>query len=201
MKALTAAEMREVDRLTTERCGIPSLQLMENAGKHVAEVVRSRYGAIPMPRVAVLCGKGNNGGDGLVAARLLKDLRGAKISVYLFANRNEVYGDAATNLQRYLDISGEIIEVTDEAALEQAWSRISRSHFVVDALLGTGLRGPASGLIAQAIERINQYSKNATVAHPSLILAVDTPSGLPSDGQAAEGPVLRAHLTVTFTAP
>jgi len=201
MKALTAAEMREVDRLTTERYGIPSLQLMENAGKHVADAVRQRYGTIRMPHVAVLCGKGNNGGDGFVAARLFKGMRGVNVSVFLFATREELRGDAATNLQRWLDISGEIKEITDDSTWERAWSEISKSNVIVDALLGTGLRGPATGLIACAIERLNQHSNNATLARPAMILSVDTPSGLPSDGQPSEGPVLRAHLTVTFTAP
>ena len=201
MKALTATEMREVDRLTTERYGIPSLQLMENAGKHVADVVRLRYGSIRMPHIAVLCGKGNNGGDGFVAARLLKALRGVNVSVFLFAKLDELRGDAATNLQRWLDTPAEIAEITDDSAWEGAWSEISKSNVIVDALLGTGLRGPATGLIARAIERLNQHSNNATLARPALILAVDTPSGLPSDGQPAEGPVLRAHITVTFTAP
>jgi len=201
MKALSAAEMSEVDRLTTERYGIPSLQLMESAGKHVADAVRQRYGTIRMPHVAILCGKGNNGGDGLVAARLLKALRGVNVSVFLFAKRDELRGGAATNLQRWFEASGEITEITDESVWEQAWPKVSKCNVIVDALLGTGLRGPATGLIARAIERLNQQSSNATRARPALILAVDTPSGLPSDGQPAEGPVLRAHITVTFTAP
>jgi len=201
MKALTAAEMREVDRLTTQRYGIPSLQLMENAGKHMADIVRQRYGLIRIPQIAVLCGKGNNGGDGLVAARLLKVLRGANVRVYLFAKRDDLRGDASTNCQRWLEASGEIVEITDEPAWQNAWPNVSKSNVIVDALLGTGLRGPATGLIARIIECLNQHSNNATLARPALILAVDTPSGLPSDGQPAEGPVVRAHITVTFTAP
>jgi ADP-dependent NAD(P)H-hydrate dehydratase / NAD(P)H-hydrate epimerase len=201
MKALTAAEMREVDRLTAVRHAISQLQLMENAGKHVADAVRQRYGLLRMARVAVLCGKGNNGGDGLVAARILKELRTANVAVFLFAKSEELRGDAATNLKRWVEASGETIEITDDATMEKSWQRISATNVVVDALLGTGLRGPASGVIASAIERLNRQSKNATLACPSLILAVDTPSGLPSDGQPAEGPVIRAHLTLTFTAP
>ena len=200
MKALTAAEMREVDRLTTERYGIPSLQLMEAAGKHAADAVRQRAALLRPRRVAILCGRGNNGGDGLVAARLLKESRFDPL-VCLFGKREEVRGDAATNLERWLNLTNEITEITDTSAWEGVWPRVARSNVIVDALLGTGLRGAATGLIAQAIEKINQHSRNATRACPALILAVDTPSGLPSDGQTAEGPVLRAHLTVTFTAP
>jgi hydroxyethylthiazole kinase-like uncharacterized protein yjeF len=200
MKALTAAEMREVDRLTTERHGIPTLQLMEAAGKHVADIVRQRGAVLRPRRITILCGKGNNGGDGLVAARLLKEVR-LDPFVCLFAKREELRGDAAANLELWLKLANEIVEITDASALESVWSKVARSHVIVDALLGTGLHGPATGLIGRVIERLNQYSRNATRACPALILAVDTPSGLPSDGQAAEGPVLRAHLTVTFTAP
>jgi NAD(P)H-hydrate epimerase len=200
MKALTAAEMREVDRLTTERYGISSLQLMEAAGKHIADAVRQRCAVLRLRRIAILCGKGNNGGDGLVAARLLRESE-LDPFVCLFAKREELRGDAATNLERWLNLSNEIVEITDEAAWERVWPKVASSQVIVDAMLGTGLRGAATGLVAQAIERLNQHSGNATRAYPALILAVDTPSGLPSDGQAAEGPVLRTHLTVTFTAP
>lgn len=200
MKALSAAEMREVDRLTTERHGIPSLQLMEAAGKHIADEVKRRSVGVRPRRITILCGKGNNGGDGLVAARLLKESR-LDPFVCLFAKREELRGDAAVNLEQWLKLTSEIIEITDPSALERVWSKIAKSHVIVDALLGTGLHGPATGLIGRIIERLNQYSRNATRACPGLILSVDTPSGLPSDGQPAEGPVLRAHRTVTFTAP
>src|SRR5260370_19497212 len=204
MKAVTAAEMREVDRLTTERDGIPSLQLMEEAGKHIANVVRLKLDGNANKRVAFLCGKGNNGGDGLVAARLLKeDKLGVDLEplVFLFGSPNELRGDAAENLSRWLKCSGKITEVKDGASLEVAWPNIASAHAIVDALLGTGLRGPAAGVIAETIARLNKLSGNATLARPAFILAVDIPSGLPSDGQPAEGPALFAHQTVTFTAP
>jgi len=200
MKALTAAEMREVDRLTTERHGIPSLQLMEAAGKCVADAVLQEFSSVQAQRITVLCGKGNNGGDGLVAARLLKETR-LDPRVCLFAKREDLQGDAAANLERWLKLTNEIVEVTDASAWERVWPEVAKSHVIVDALLGTGLRGAATDLAARAIERLNQLSRNATRVWPALILAVDSPSGLPSDGQAAEGPVLRAHLTITFTAP
>jgi ADP-dependent NAD(P)H-hydrate dehydratase / NAD(P)H-hydrate epimerase len=206
MKALTAADMREVDRLTTERYAIPSLQLMEAAGMHISNIVRLKlYGNAGNGnrRTAFLCGKGNNGGDGLVAARRLKEdkLGGFKPSVFLFGSPDEMRGDAAENLSRWLKCSGEITEVKDSQSLEAAWPKIASAYAIVDALLGTGLRGPAAGVIAEAIARLNKLSRNATLARPAFILAVDIPSGLPSDGQPAEGPVLFAHQTVTFTAP
>jgi ADP-dependent NAD(P)H-hydrate dehydratase / NAD(P)H-hydrate epimerase len=200
MKALTAAEMREVDRLTTERHGVPGLDLMEAAGKAVAEALRKEAYSFRRGGFAVLCGKGNNGGDGLVVARYLKEVR-FEATVYLFGRREEVRGDAAKNLERWVDVAGEVFEVTDDERLDAAWKRISRTAVLVDALLGTGLRGPAAGLIAEVITRINALSGNATRPRPSLIMSVDMPSGLPSDGEAAEGPVLCAHRTVTFSAP
>jgi len=204
MKALTAGKMREVDRLTTERYGVPSLQLMEEAGKHIANVARLKLYGNTNKRAAFLCGKGNNGGDGFVAARFLKeDKLGVDFEpiVFLFGSSNELRGDAAENLSRWLKCSGKITEVRDSASLEAAWPKIASAHTIVDALLGTGLRGPAAGVIAEAITRLNKFSRNATLARPAFILAVDIPSGLPSDGQPAEGPVLFAHQTVTFTAP
>jgi ADP-dependent NAD(P)H-hydrate dehydratase / NAD(P)H-hydrate epimerase len=202
MKVLTAAEMREVDRLTSERYAIPSLQLMETAGRRVADACYQaidRASAEPI-KIAVLCGKGNNGGDGFVAARHLQS-SGAKVTVYLFSEPRDLQGDAATNFHRWTAIGNHVVSITDEAAWQGAWPEISKAKVIVDAIFGTGFRGTASGAIAQAISTVNRQSKKATAARPALILGVDTPSGLPSDGQPAEGPVLYAHKTVTFTAP
>jgi hydroxyethylthiazole kinase-like uncharacterized protein yjeF len=203
MKALTATEMREVDRLTTERFGVPGHQLMEAAGKSVAEVFLEQYGhknTDPPGRIAVLCGKGNNGGDGFVVARYLKE-EAEQVKVYLFAGPDELQRDAAKNLQRWQEQGGSMTVLQTEAEWEKAWGEISSAEVIVDALLGTGIRGPATGLIGQAIEDVNRLTRNATAARPAWVVAVDTPSGLPSDGEAAAGPVVKAHWTVTFTAP
>ncbi len=203
MKALTAAEMREVDRLTTERYGISSAQLMENAGKAVADFtlhqVLLRFQS-PVRQVIVLCGKGNNGGDGFVVARHLRpEIR--HTTVLLFGSPSELRGDPALNFQRWRDEGGETIVIENEAAWTADSSRVASADVILDALFGTGLRGAATGLIAKAITDLNSFSRNATAPNPALIVAVDIPSGMPSDGQSAEGPVLRAHHTVTFTAP
>jgi NAD(P)H-hydrate epimerase len=203
MKALIAAEMREVDRLTTERYGISSTQLMENAGAAVASVtgreISLRFQS-PVRQVVVLCGKGNNGGDGFVAARHLRqEIR--HTTVFLFGSATDLRGDPATNFQRWRESGGETVLIENEAAWTAAFPRIAAADAIVDALLGTGLRGPATGFIAKGINEINSFSRNAMAPVPALIVAVDIPSGLPSDGQRAEGPVLRAHTTVTFTAP
>jgi len=200
MKALTAAEMREVDRLTTERFGIPSIQLMENAGRKAADAVLGVVAGRERVRVCVLCGKGNNGGDGFVVARHLKQAR-ILTRVILFGKRDEVRGDAAANLARWIEGGGEFDSVEGEESWERLWPEVSESNVIVDAMLGTGLRGGANGAIAKAISQINERSRKATGTWPMHILAVDTPSGLPSDGEAPSGPVLQAHSTITFTAP
>lgn len=202
MKALTAAEMQEVDRLTTERFAVPAHQLMENAGKSVAEVFLEQYAhkmSDPPGRVAVLCGKGNNGGDGFVVARYLKE-EAEQVRVYLFAKPEDLRGDSAKNFQRWQEQGGEVIVVQSAADWDKAWVEVSIAEVIVDALLGTGIRGAVTGLIGPAIEDVNRLSRGATAARPAWIVAVDTPSGLPSDGEAAVGPVIKAHWTVTFTA-
>jgi len=200
MKALTAAEMREVDRLTTERYGVPSLQLMESAGLHVAQAVEIGVFMHRDRRIVILCGKGNNGGDGLAAARILKKA-GYESQVFLFGRCEEMKGDAAANLERWLGMPGEIVEIADARTLEESWGKISKAHVIVDALLGTGLRGPLTGPIAEIVTKINELSGNAMFPRPARIVAVDMPTGLLSDGEKADGPVLCAHETVTFTAP
>lgn len=203
MKALTAAEMREVDRLTTERFGVPSELLMEAAGKSVAEVFLEEYrhkNSKQPGLVAVLCGKGNNGGDGFVVARYLRG-EAERVQVYLFGKPEELKGDAAKNCERWREQGSGITVLGNEADWEKAWSEISGAEVIIDAMLGTGVRGAATGLMGRAIEDVNRLSRKATAARPGWIVAVDTPSGLPSDGEGAEGPVIQAHWTVTFTAP
>jgi NAD(P)H-hydrate epimerase len=153
-----------------------------------------------MIRITVLCGKGNNGGDGLVVARYLRE-RNLATRVLLFGKPEEVRGDAAVNLARWLEAGEKIEVVVDEADWERLWPEVSSSSVIVDAMLGTGLRGAASGTIARAILDVNGRSCAATSPWPGLILAVDTPSGLPADGELPAGPVLSAHGTVTFSAP
>ena len=202
MKALTAAEMREVDRLTSDRYGISQLQLMENAGSKAADAVwralRGREGL----KVTVLCGKGNNGGDGFVVARLLRqgDYE-VPVRVVLFGRPEEVRGEAAVNLARWRDAGNPLDVVQSASDWSRLWPELAVSPVIVDAVLGTGLRGAPSGEIAQAIADLNQLSRNGTAATPALILAVDTPSGLASDGDSSDGPVLVAHRTVSFSAP
>jgi ADP-dependent NAD(P)H-hydrate dehydratase / NAD(P)H-hydrate epimerase len=193
MKALTAAKMREVDRLTTERYGIASLDLMENAGRSVAEYVAGRHKNLDRSRIVVLCGKGNNGGDGFVAARYLAEF-GARPAVYLLGAAEDVRGDAAVNLKRWHS-AGPIHSVLAPDDLAGVREALAAAGLVVDALLGTGLNGPASGLYAMAIEEVNRLAARAE------IISIDIPSGMSADAFASPGPVVVASATITFTAP
>lgn len=186
MKVLTAAEMREVDRLTTERYGIPSLQLMENAGRKAADAVLRFVAGRDQVSVCVLCGKGNNGGDGFVAARYLRDAR-LPTRVLLFGRQEDIHGDAGINLSKWVDGGGKLEIIVNDGDWDRIWPEVCSSNVIVDALLGTGLRGAASGVIARAISDINDRAKLSTAPRPALILAVDTPSGLPSDGETPGG--------------
>jgi len=194
MKALTAAEMREVDRLTTERYGVPGLMLMENAGTSAAEFVRHKFPNLAQGRVVVLCGKGNNGGDGFVIARKLRE-GGANPAVYSFATADEMRGDAAVNRKRWQEGGGELPIVADAAGFAAAKAAIASADVIVDALLGTGTRGLVEGILREAIEEVNRR-RSAQAA-----VAVDIPSGATADSGELPGVAVEADYTVTFTAP
>jgi ADP-dependent NAD(P)H-hydrate dehydratase / NAD(P)H-hydrate epimerase len=201
VKVLTAAQMREVDRLTTERYCIPSLQLMENAGSAVAAFLRETLSGLTRRKIVVLCGKGNNGGDGFVAARFLKEA-GCSPDVFLFGDPNLMQGDAATNMTRWQSTSGTLQIIARAQEWEIARKKVDAADVIVDALLGTGLRGPVEGLLAIAIEGVNDArQRRSRTAKGLLVLAVDIPSGLGSDDLDYGGPAVIADYTVTFTAP
>ena len=199
-KILTAAQMREVDRITIEERGVPGLLLMENAGARVYEVLSRRYGPLGEQRIVVLCGKGNNGGDGLVVARHLAVRGGGShMRAVLFAEPDRLKGDTATNYRALRGVDVEPTVVTDAEGWTRVLPDLTPTNLVVDALLGTGLRGLAEGLFADVIRDVNTRFPHAKV------IAVDMPSGLPSDtGEPMGGPTsmsVRADETVTFTAP
>ena len=187
MKVLTAAQMRKVDRRTSEM-GIPGIVLMENAGHRVVEFLAERFAPLSAQRIVVLCGKGNNGGDGLVVARqLYTRFHPQALHVVLLAAPEEMKGDAAANY-RMLAACGFPVwsEIPAEARL---------ATLVVDALLGTGITGPAAGIMLEGIREINDGFPLARV------VAVDIPSGMPSESGEPVGECARADYTVTFTAP
>jgi len=193
MKILTAAQMQRIDRLTTERYGVPSLTLMENAGRGVVEFLAGRFSPLAAHNIVILCGRGNNGGDGLVVARLLRD-QGLKPRVFLLADPQGLKGDARANWER-LAASGSPEVVADAAAWKRILPEIQGATLLVDALLGTGLTKPLEGLFADVVRDIN------SARPPAHIVAVDLPSGISADTGEQIGECVRADASVTFTAP
>jgi len=190
MKITTAAEMRAIDRATTERFGVPSLTLMENAGSAIAQFILERYGQAN--RVAVVCGKGNNGGDGFVVARKLHRA-GRVVELLLLAAPSELRGDALAMFER-LPLRPLVVQTAPELQAESSRS-LANCDLLVDAILGTGFQPPVKGLYADAIAAMNRSGKP--------VVAVDIPSGADSEAmtpQAGEG-IARADAIVTFTAP
>jgi len=193
MKIVTAAQMQRIDRLTTERYGVPSLTLMENAGRGVVEFLLARFAPLERHRIVILCGKGNNGGDGLVVARLLRE-KGLTPHVLLLADPQTLHGDAAANYQR-LAASGEPEVIPSEAAWQAAKSRLADATLIVDGLLGTGLCKPLEGFLAELVRDVNAGFPAARV------VAIDLPSGMSADQGELIGECMRADASVTFTAP
>ena len=189
MKIVTAAEIREIDRLTTEKFGVPSLTLMENAGAAVAEQVLRFWH--PGLRMVVICGKGNNGGDGFVVARLLADKK-KHVEVVLLTDPAELKGDAAVMYSK-LTVPAIIVRSMEEWKSERVQHVLSADLYV-DAILGTGFKPPVSGLYAEAISFLN--------ATQGKVIAVDIPSGADADAMGPQqGIIAPANVTVTFTAP
>jgi hydroxyethylthiazole kinase-like uncharacterized protein yjeF len=189
MKIVTAAEMRAIDRATSERFGVPSLTLMENAGTAVAEHALAEYPSAE--KIIAFCGKGNNGGDGFVAARVLHD-KGKAVRVILLADPAELKGDAAAMFGR---LPVKAVAVRSNEEIQSACGSLAADLYL-DAILGTGFKPPVSGLYAEAIEFLN--------ASRLRVIAVDIPSGADADAdplQAQTGLVARADSIVTFTAP
>ncbi|HEX3739182.1 MAG TPA: NAD(P)H-hydrate dehydratase [Terriglobales bacterium] len=200
MKIVTSAEMRSIDRATSDRFGVSSLTLMENAGTAVADVALASY---PYAKTfAVICGKGNNGGDGFVIARKLHQA-GREVRLLLLADPAELHGDAAANFSR-LQKNSLARDAQDKPnggslAIFNAWGEpafreIFSCDVLIDAILGSGFQPPVSGVYAEAIAKINSA--------PGHVIAVDVPSGVAGDSMDGQtGIVARADAIVTFTAP
>jgi NAD(P)H-hydrate epimerase len=208
MKIVSAEEMRVIDRTTSERFGVPSITLMQNAGTAVARFVQSDYSQAQ--RISVICGKGNNGGDGFMAARALIEAR-RTVRLLLLCDPKELRGDAAVMFQRFLHTIQNstqtpapppyvVIQESELDLLDAA--EIFTAEVILDAILGTGFRPPVSPLYAAAIRKMNAAS--------APVIAVDIPSGAEagamrpqsSEGKGAVADVqARANAVVTFTAP
>jgi hydroxyethylthiazole kinase-like uncharacterized protein yjeF len=192
MRVLNSAQMREADRRTIEEIGIPSLVLMENAGRQVVAAMEAMYSDLADRQVAVLCGRGNNGGDGFVVARTLLQ-RGVDVSVFLIGSVAEVRGDARTNLEILGRLGLTVVEVADSQAWELHFAEVSDCTLIVDAMFGTGLSAPVSGFIESVIADVN--------ASAIPVVAIDLPSGLSADSADPIGDSIEASLTVTLAAP
>ena len=154
MRILNAAQMREADRYTIEEIGIPSLVLMENAGRQVVAAIEAAYEAHLDGRVAVLCGRGNNGGDGFVVARTLLQ-RGIDTSVFVIGAVADVRGDARTNLDILGRLGVTVVEINDEQTWELHFSEIAQCSLIVDAIFGTGLRSAVGGMLETVVADVN----------------------------------------------
>lgn len=192
MKILDAKTMQDLDRVTTERYGVSGLQLMENGGRGVAEVVKRVLAASMDRRVTVVTGKGNNGGDGYVTARHLKN-SGCGVTVFSLAPVEELNGDAALNAQAWIKMGGEVRTIKSEEDVKACASSFRHSTVIVDAIFGIGLSSPVKGLAAKVIELMNGADKK--------VVAVDVPSGIDATTGAVLGCAVRASVTATMALP
>jgi hydroxyethylthiazole kinase-like uncharacterized protein yjeF len=191
-KILNAGQMRKADEKTIREYGIHGLILMENAGLGVMRALESRFADLRGKRIVIVSGKGNNGGDGFVVARHLQRT-GTNPEVMLLARIEDLKGDAGTNAVIARNIGVSILEITESRSLEGCMENIRSADIIVDAIFGTGLTHPASGLHADAIRLINESR--------AFVVSVDLPSGLSSDKAEIIGPAVQADVTVTLACP
>lgn len=193
-KALKRDEVREIDRKAIEEYGIPGLILMENAGRNVVEVILKMLDAPHNSKVAIFCGKGNNGGDGFVIARHLYN-KGVDISVFLTTKVSGALtdGDAGINLKILLNMNIKVNEITDAQDCEGIEKGLQEKNLIVDAIFGTGLKGGVRMPASTLIKMINEVN--------IPIVSVDIPSGLSCDDGVVLGVAIKATKTVTFVSP
>ena len=192
MRVLSAAEMQSCDRVTTEKYGVPSLKLMRAAATAVAKFAREQFPEAR--RVTVLCGRGNNGGDGLMTARMLATA-GLKVTTLLLGAPDGMAGDAAAAWRELATPTHGLIHIVRDAGELAQYNTALETDLLIDAVVGTGFKPPLKGLALAALEWIK--------GSRAPVLAVDLPSGWPADyaGGAVEGVVYPADAVVTFTAP
>ena len=192
MRVLTAAEMREADRSTIEEIGIPSIVLMENAGHCVVDAIRTMCGELAGLRVSVLCGRGNNGGDGFVVARLLA-AAAAEVRTFALCDEGSLTPDAAVNRDVLAKLALPVTHVVSDAAWRVVVQDALAGDVLVDALVGTGLGRPLEGLLQAVVLDVN--------ASDIPVVSIDLPTGLSSDLSSPLGDAIEAELTVTLGAP
>jgi hydroxyethylthiazole kinase-like uncharacterized protein yjeF len=192
MRVLSSKQMREADRRTIQEIGVPSIVLMENAGRQVVAAMESAFEGLAAMRVAVLAGRGNNGGDGFVVARALIE-RGISVSVFLLGQADDLKGDARANFDVLRNLGVDIVEVGEAVAWELHGTDVVGADVIVDALFGTGLNAPLAGLAETVVADLNASARP--------VVAIDLPSGLSADTADLPGPAVNATLTVTLGAP
>jgi ADP-dependent NAD(P)H-hydrate dehydratase / NAD(P)H-hydrate epimerase len=192
MRVLNTQQMREADRRTIDEIGIPAIVLMENAGRQAVAAMEAAFEDLTTSHVGVLCGRGNNGGDGFVVARTLIQ-RGVETSVFLLGSVAEVRGDARTNLEVLGRIGLTVVEIANAQAWELHFSEISQCDLLVDAILGTGFHGQLSGLLETVVADVNGLGVP--------VVAIDLPTGVSADSHEVDGEAIEASMTVTLGAP
>jgi yjeF N-terminal region len=190
MHILTSEQMKSIDRRATDRFGIPSIVLMENAALAVVDAISDHYP--DCDRAAIFCGLGANGGDGFAIARHLEQ-RGVVPSLFVVGHRNDIRGDAATNLDICERLSLPLYEIVDDDSLNEALVHAADADLVVDAIFGTGLNRAPEGLYAETITSMMELGLP--------IVAVDLPSGANASSAEPFEPCVQAALTITFAAP
>src|SRR4051794_36177586 len=192
MRVLNTQQMREADRQTVDDVGLPSIVLMENAGRQAVAAMEAAFEDLATSRVGVLCGRGNNGGDGFVVARTLAQ-RGIESIVFLLGSVSDVRGDARTNLEILGRVGVTVVEITNAQEWELHFSEISECDLIVDAIVGTGFHGPLSGLLETVVADVNGLGVP--------VVAIDLPTGVSADSHEIEGEAIEASMTVTLAAP
>jgi NAD(P)H-hydrate epimerase len=192
MRVLNTAQMREADRRTIHDIGIPSIVLMENAGRQAVAAMEAAFDDLTSSRVAVICGRGNNGGDGFVVARTLIQ-RGVETAVFLVGSVGDVQGDARTNIEVLGRIGLTVVEITNAQEWELHFSEISECDVIVDAIVGTGFHGEVAGLLQTVVADVNALGVP--------VVAIDLPTGVSADSADLAGDAIQASMTVTLAAP
>ncbi|MBN2420316.1 MAG: NAD(P)H-hydrate dehydratase [Deltaproteobacteria bacterium] len=192
MRLATASEIREMDNLTINEAGISGIVLMENAARNATKVFLDHFNPQHGSSVVILCGKGNNGGDGYVMARYLHE-KGMDVSVMITGEKSAISGDALVNLKIIEKLGLKISEIPDDEALKGVNESLVKCGYIIDGLLGTGLNSPVRGFFKKIIENVNQSGKP--------VMSIDIPSGLNADTGNKMGAAIKADLTVTFGLP
>jgi len=203
MRPLSRNEVREIDRRAIEDFGLPGIVLMENAGRNAAAIIQALLAAQPPAGptpIAILCGPGNNGGDGFVIARHLANA-GRSVALHLAADPARLQGDALTNYRVANAMAIPIHPLLTGPDLDRLPPKLAAASLIIDALLGTGATGQPRPPFDQIIRAVNAARASSNAPTTTLVVAIDLPSGLDCDtGQPAD-PTIRADHTITFVAP